>query len=555
MNYSKHVEATQREPLPGQVPNSAGGFTFPVDDWTRLDRFLVLGSEAGSYYATERALTKENAAAVLRCLAQDGLRVVRRIVEISDAGRAPKNDPALFALALAAKFGAGGSTTHVDEDVATRKAALEALPRVARIGTHLFHFAANVKALGGWGRGTTRAFARWYTEMAPEKLALQAIKYQQRDGWSHRDLLRKAHPKASALPLATGAILNWMVKGWSPEVLALPHPETMMSGPCLQIWAFEKARTARGAELIRLIEEYGLPHECVPNDAKGDPKVWEAMLPAMGLTALVRNLAKMTAVGLLAPMSAAVRAVVERLGDADQLKRARIHPLSLLMALRVYASGKGDKGALTWTPVQQVVDALDTAFYLSFKAVEPAGKRTLLALDVSGSMRSPDIAGMSGISPAVGSAAMALVTANVERDHHIMGFTGGPSPTMWGPRTGGISALAISSRQRLDAVMAYLAGVHAGGTDCALPMIWAAETKTPVDTFVVYTDSETWAGNVQPVDALRAYRQKMGIAAKLIVVGMVANEFTIADPNDGGMLDVVGFDAAAPAAMSDFSRG
>jgi 60 kDa SS-A/Ro ribonucleoprotein len=43
--------------------------------------------------------------------------------------------------------------------------------------------------------------------------------------------------------------------------------------------------------------------------------------------------------------------------------------------------------------------------------------------------------------------------------------------------------------------------------------------------------------------------------AKLIVVGMVSNGFSIADPNDAGMLDVVGFDTSAPAVMADFSAG
>ncbi len=49
------------------------------------------------------------------------------------------------------------------------------------------------------------------------------------------------------------------------------------------------------------------------------------------------------------------------------------------------------------------------------------------------------------------------------------------------------------------------------------------------------------------MQALRDYRKKTGIAAKLVVVGMVSNGFSIADPDDGGMLDVVGFDA--PDAM------
>src|SRR5439155_869638 len=129
MKYTKYLpnrKATpQSQPIPGskQVPNSAGGYAFPVDDWKRLDRFLILGSEGGSYYASERQLTVENAAAVLRCIEADGLRTVKRIVEISDSGRAPKNDPAILALALASAHG----------DMATRQAVIDALPQVCRI--------------------------------------------------------------------------------------------------------------------------------------------------------------------------------------------------------------------------------------------------------------------------------------------------------------------------------------------------------------------------------------------------------------------------------------
>ena len=95
----------QTEPLAGQVPNSAGGWSYPLPDRARLDRFLVLGTEGGSYYAAERTLTVENAQVVLRCLAEDGPGTVARVVAISSAGRAPKNDPAIFALALALKRG------------------------------------------------------------------------------------------------------------------------------------------------------------------------------------------------------------------------------------------------------------------------------------------------------------------------------------------------------------------------------------------------------------------------------------------------------------------
>ena len=93
------------------------------------------------------------------------------------------------------------------------------------------------------------------------------------------------------------------------------------------------------------------------------------------------------------------------------------------------------------------------------------------------------------------------------------------------------------------------------GTDCALPMVYATEKGLKIDTFVVYTDNETWAGAIHPHQALAEYRRKSGIDAKLIVVGMTATEFSIADPTDPGMLDVVGFDAAVPSLISEFARG
>ena len=48
----------QSTPLPGQVANDAGGHAWTVDVWTRLRRFLILGSEGGSYYPSQSALTR-----------------------------------------------------------------------------------------------------------------------------------------------------------------------------------------------------------------------------------------------------------------------------------------------------------------------------------------------------------------------------------------------------------------------------------------------------------------------------------------------------------------
>jgi 60 kDa SS-A/Ro ribonucleoprotein len=548
MDFTKHFATRlkrlltpQSEPIPNtsQVANSAGGYAWPVDRWTRLDRFLVLGSEGGTYYIRERQLTRENAAAVVECLAEDGPRVVRRIVEISVAGRAPRNDAALFALAIAAGLG----------DSKTKSLVWEALPQVARTGTHLFHWLQFVQGFRGWGRGVRRAVAAWYTSQAPKDLAHQVLKYPSRDGWSHRDALRLAHPKAPTS--AHDMVFRYATRGWEDGFASERNDLEVFA----TLEAVEVIKQQTPVQAAGTIVRHGLTREMVPTELLTHAVVWEALLERMPLTALVRNLGVMSKVGLLVPFAEAAGTVQSRLGDAKAIKTARVHPIALLAALKTYAQGHGMKGKNSWRPVLQVVDALDRAFYLAFDNAPATNQRVMLALDVSGSM-SARVSGMEFLDCREASAAMALVSAAIEPNHMFTAFTTGSYPSRWSPQLGsGLTSLAISPRQRLDDVVKQISGLPFGGTDCALPMVEAMKHRWLVDLFVIYTDSETWAGQVHPAQALRQYRERMGIAAKLVVVGMASNGFSIADPADGGMLDVVGFDPATPQVIADFARG
>jgi 60 kDa SS-A/Ro ribonucleoprotein len=413
------------------------------------------------------------------------------------------------------------------------------------------HFAAFVHGQRGWGRGLRNAVGSWYNSKPARDVAYQALKYQQRDGWSHRDLLRLSHPQPESDSHRT--IYHWITQGWD-GVGVEPHPDSALQ----QIWAMERAkRASAAAEIVPLIRDYRLPREAVPTHYLNEAVVWEALLDDMPMTAMIRNLATLTRVGLLTPLGATTRRVTEQLMDEERLLKARVHPIAVLSALKTYAQGRGERGQHTWQPVPAVIDALDRAFYYAFGNVEPAGKRWVLALDVSGSMECGAVAGVPGLTPRVASAAMALITAAKEPQHTMVGFTsaGNGYGGQWGGGTSGLTPLAISSRQRLDDVLKKISNLPFGGTDCALPMLWAMKNKVEAEVFVIYTDSETWAGKVHPTQALRQYREKMGIAARLVVVGMVSNDFTIADPNDAGMLDVVGFDSATPQLISDFAGG
>jgi 60 kDa SS-A/Ro ribonucleoprotein len=534
--YHKHFstkKTPQSQPIPGtnQQQNSAGGFAWKVDDWARLDRFLILGSEGGTYYVNERELTIRNANAVMRCIKNDGKRAVEHIAEISEQGRAPKNDPALFALAMAASA----------DDQETRVAALDALPRVARIPTHLFHFLEYCKAFRGWGRGLREAVASWYNDRDPGRLAYHVVKYQSRDGWSNRDALRLSHPTPTTPQ--HDKIYGWVTQGHSVDI------------PLIS--AFEEAKTADEKRTVELIQEHRLTREMINTKHLNSAAVWEALLENMPLHAMVRNLGKMTDVGLIKPMSNAVTTVASKLSDKEYIHKSRMHPLKLLVALKVYESGGGYRGSLSWNPVTQVVDALDNAFYLAFDNAKVTGKRRMLALDVSGSMASGEIAGMPNITPRVASAALAMVTLQTEPSVTTTIFSSGGTNFKQTGRGGwlganGISTFSLSSKRRLDDVIRAVSGLPFGGTDCALPMIYALENDLEIDSFEVYTDSETWAGDIHPVQALDKYRNKTGIPAKLVVIGMTSNGFSIADPNDPGMLDVVGFDTATPNVISQF---
>jgi 60 kDa SS-A/Ro ribonucleoprotein len=539
--FNRHV-TPQSQPIPGstQVRNSAGGYSWEVDEWVRFDRFLILGAEGGTYYIGGRDLVKQNHDAVVRCIKQDGVRAMKRIVEISDSGRAPKNDPAIFALALVATHG----------DAEAKALAFQNLGKVCRIGTHLFHFAEYVNAMRGWGRGLRNAVGRWYVSREAGDLAHQAVKYQQRDGWSHGDLLRLAHPVAPSRQ--HDAVFRWMLTGADSlgerEVKRKVRGEDRVAKyaavgelPKL-VEAFEQAKKASSKdEIVKLIAEHDLPREAIPTQWLNEVAVWEALLQRMPMTAMIRNLGKMTSIGLVQPLSDAAKLIVRKLGDETLLKRARIHPLAVLIAEKVYAQGKGEKGSLTWKPVPKIVDALDAAFYATFQNVEPCNKPVLLALDVSGSMGGGSVAG-SCLTPREASAAMALVTAATEEEYHIMGFSNRFIP------------LNISPRMRLDDVVKRISNLPFEATDCAQPMVWARENEVNVSAFITYTDSETWAGNIHPAQALRQYRSEFVGDAKSVVVGMTSNGFTIADPNDRGMLDVVGFDTTAPTVIADFVR-
>jgi hypothetical protein len=181
--------------------------------------------------------------------------------------------------------------------------------------------------------------------------------------------------------------------------------------------------------ITELINQVGLCREQLPSQLFKYRKVWEALLTTKGangkgkgmpLTALIRNLGKLTTaeIGIIAPFSTipnqsltpTVKHICDRITDAADIKRTRIHPYTILVAMMTYKKGHGDKGGLMWSYNIHIVEALDKAFKLAFQNITPTGKRIKIALDVSGSMSAAFCTGSPVVNCAIASVAMMMMT-------------------------------------------------------------------------------------------------------------------------------------------------
>ena len=538
----------QTKPIPGtaQVKNAAGGYVFAEDQWNWVEDFLILGTTGGTYYTSQDELTTANVDVLFDAIAADGPRVVALITDIATArpARAPKPRPYLFALATCAAKG----------DPATKQAVKAVFAQVVRTTDHLAAFFGYWKNLAGKvsprgtapviGRAMRTAFGSWFNAEDVHDVAFPALKARQRatpagEALALRDVIRIAH-------VAGRSDAHRVMIGWLAGQVSDTDARIALSD--LDDFLTAQAVTTP-AEAVSVIRARRVPWEFLPSSVMKDPKVWEELIGTIGMTALIRNLARMTRLGTLGPFTTeATSRVVARLTNRDALAKARIHPMDVYLALKVYQSGSSQPDRRTprqtWHPVQAISDALEVAYDMSFAAAEPTGRKYIVAVDSSGSMSgwSTVVSAGSALGPAyeVANTIAVMLTRLEGSNVHVIDVDTRVHPSKVTPRTN-LRELATWDSS-------------GGGTDMSLPFTWASRQRAVVDGFVVLTDNETWAGNRHPVQVLTAYRRKFNQAARVIVVSMTATGYSIADPGDPGVLNVAGLDGALPKLIAGFLR-
>ena len=661
-----------------QVLNCSGGYVWKLTPIEHVNRYLVLGGakDMGNYYKQADEVSHECALSVLQMIrtpdTSQFVQLCDLLKAVSLGGRAPKQEPVLLSVAAAIVFAKNSKEKEI---------AFETAKVCIRIPTHMFMLAGFVRDLSmaktvhkgkGWGTGFRKAMAHYYLSHTGRELAYHMTKYQNREGWTHADMIRMLHINPATLAddgarlmfdyvmmkyarksktpsektLASLASKNVVIspnpfkpltKAEFVEKLAAistpPIPTSASIAACIpaaasatqklgaqtvvsKVAGFVSALTSvmpstassatsavptkpaeddtfviitdqdedektgtsqqkktssshsqlqQVAFLLKhlhalheagekkdiplacaLIRSGRLVREHVPTTLFGSKEIWLTLLETMPLEALLRNLGKLTQIGVAADKH---REIVARLVNQTEVLKARIHPIKVLVASKVYTNGCGDSGSLTWTPNAYIGVALTDLFRISYGAVTPTGKRIMLGIDVSGSMSSP-VLGSKVLTCRDASIAMALLYLETETNVSAVAFSNTLTDLL-----APLSKNQLRRGMTLQQALAATNGMAFSSTDCVLPIQHAIKYNLQIDAFIVITDNETYAPNEHPQNALIRYRELTGIQAKLIVLGMTGNCFTIVDPTDRNTLNLAGFDTSTPEIASMFMRG
>nr|XP_061795582.1 RNA-binding protein RO60-like [Nerophis lumbriciformis] len=520
--------------------NAAGDSChWEVSDKVRLRRFLCYGSEADIYTATEEAhLVVAHAGALLSML-QDGqgIEAVNEIKGFAQDGRAVGLEPCIFALALCSQH----------SEVTTKRAAFKAVREICQDPAHLFSFIQYKKELkedmkcGIWGRALRKVVSDWYNSQDALSLAAVVTRCKQRGGWSHRDILRLSHTKP--VDEAIALISKYVTKGWKEVQVAYANKENTVD--VVKVLSYleivEKVKhSCDETAVINLIEEHKLEKEQLLTDHLKSKLVWRALLKEMPLHSVLRIIGKMTAKKVLQPGGSETQALCERIQAEAVLKKAKIHPFSVLLASEHYKRGQGYQGKTKWVADGSILKALDIAFYKSFLNVEPVGKSFVVAVDVSTSLSS--VVPGTSVSTAVAAAVVTMVFARTEAETHVLAYS-----------EGALEQCSVSADMTLAQTTDELIKIPGGSTDCTLPITWATENGKAVDVFIILTNNPLWAASASSVETLKKHRQMLGCSSKLVMCGLTSMGHTIADTEDRGLLSICGFDLGAFSVIRNFA--
>ena len=367
---------------PDQIQGAAGGFVWQITDKEQVIRYLIIGSEGGNFYQTPQQVSSQCASCVLRMTrTPDNFKwLIETIRQVSTEGRAAKQESTLLALATAIVF---ARTPEAKTE------ALNAVKDCVRILTHMYMLIGYIKIFSkaghptlsapaaapaaapasatsastapvvgsGLGRGIRRVFGEYFYSRTGIEIANLMTKYQNREGWTIKDVLTLIHidPKKMKDDGGRLAIDNVFKtkEEFAPILAAAPptaEPVKQLLSAIKEIHAIAERPLQPATNpslaglsnyqyaeeidrMVSIINSAGLCREHLPSQLFKHKKIWEALLmnkgangkgKGMPLTALIRNLGKLS--------SAEIGIIENRFGRDESQSAKRAYSLAAATA-------------------------------------------------------------------------------------------------------------------------------------------------------------------------------------------------------------------------------
>jgi len=591
----QHDERRQQDTMEDGSVNESLVFKLSLKDY--ILRLLILGSSENKYDPRKKGLSAENTEYIKSQISSGhGEEICNVVRDVYKENRAPKQDATMMVIGLLCRA----------EDITIRKMGLQLLENFKTI-SHLYswkkcHASIESHATGqkskGFGRAVKRQINDWILSYSgkPADLAYQITKYMAREGWSFKNILQCTHVKTgtgddrvfeekegvktkskrkvnknTSPPTELDLVLRYAVNGFEEmNKLATPNLLTTKVYQYLADIHIAMRMTSQEKErLIDIIYKHKLTREQIPTWGLADKEILDALLMnrkksrvSMPLTALLRNLGNLSTHNIFRDETT-LQLVTKHLVHPDTIKVSKIHPVSVLTAWFTYRNGSGNRGHNSWMVDPDIVKTLEEMFYLSFKNVEPTGKRICFLIDCSGSMGCQSLC--EGITCAESAALLSMIFARSETtcdsspDHSFYLFTSKNKVCYGGYPGGGNTGLTdvsdvINADADFNTVLKSCQRSDWGMTDISMGILEALKYKRKYDAFVVITDNDVNSG-IKPSEAMKQYRTGMKMPnTKLAVVATQGADYTIADPKDPLMMDMVGFDSHGPKILQDFIR-
>lgn len=410
--------------------------------------------------------------------------------------------------------------------------------------------------LRSWPRQFRRGIAQWYVSNPRYQedimlLAKHVTKYQCRNKFTHKRIIKACHPKARNEEM--NYIFCYIVKGLSKANQIFQNVLTngQINDRIKEYFTdFESLKNVPDSDVdsvVNAINKWDLSWEHIPAKWLKHSRVWKTLLMReMPLMALIRNLGKAGSMELLMPGSDEENRVCERLTNIDIVNGSKLHPIDIISALTGYRRGEGCNER-TWPINERIVKALYKA-YLNKLSVRPStDKRLLLAINIKMKF-DKNVVGKRWLTCKQAAAALAMMLTENERAAETVTFGHLVRRFDFPRHDQGI--------EDVETALERIASIREEGNEplsFSAPFIYATGREEPFDAIILITDRVP-GSKVQEIQSAFSNYKQHHPTAKCITVHFKHSE-TTANPTDSSMLDVMGVDAYAVEIMQDFILG